>query len=243
MTIQVSQFEQQSLLRMPVGVSLDVKLMHFDPHYLQQQELVTRTAQGRATVYFFNLSNKSVVLRHYKRGGLMAKLSDDKFIFSSLEKTRCYEELNILAHLRKAKVNVPRAIAGKVYRKGLFYTADIISEVIPNTVELHELLQTQVVRCETWQAIGLEIKKMHDAQVFHGDINVKNVLLEAVDGAYKVHLLDFDKCEIRSNHHWKMNNLARFQRSLLKQSKKYKSYHYRQENWDQLLMAYKNEAP
>jgi 3-deoxy-D-manno-octulosonic acid kinase len=135
-------------------------------------------------------------------------------------------------------VNVPNPIAGKITRKGMFYTADIITEVISDTVELHEVLQSSALLPQTWQAIGSEIKKMHNAQVFHGDINVKNILLNEQRSKSIIHLLDFDKCTIKQGDDWKMANLMRFQRSLLKQVNQLNNYHYHQSDWENLLVAY-----
>lgn len=170
----------------------------------------------------------------------MAKVSTDKFLFKGIAKTRCYEELSVLQHLLKAKVNVPAPIAGRVRRSGLFYSADIITALIDNATELHEILQTRAVDVDVWQAIGVQIKKMHNAQVFHGDINVKNVMLSENAQVPTVHLLDFDKCEIRHGEHWKQANVLRFKRSLLKQLSKIETYYYNSDHWDALLSGYDN---
>jgi 3-deoxy-D-manno-octulosonic acid kinase len=238
MTIRLVETSNHTLLLMPSGEGLGVCGQHFNADFLQQKKLITRTAQGRGTVYFFALSNKQLVLRHYKRGGAVAKISDDKFIFCNISSSRCYAELEVLQHLRNNKVNVPNPIAGKITRKGMFYTADIITEVISDTVELHEVLQSSALLPQTWQAIGSEIKKMHNAQVFHGDINVKNILLNEQRSKSIIHLLDFDKCTIKQGDDWKMANLMRFQRSLLKQVNQLNNYHYHQSDWENLLVAY-----
>jgi 3-deoxy-D-manno-octulosonic acid kinase len=224
----------------PNGQGLGLCGKHFNAQFLKQEKLVTRTAQGRGTVYFFSLGKKALVLRHYKRGGLVAKVSNDRFIFSNIANTRCYKELEVLQHLHNEKVNVPLPIAGKVTRKGMFYSADIITEVIPNTIELHEVLQSEALSPGTWKAIGIQIKKMHNSQVCHADINVKNILVDRQASSPTIYLLDFDKCKIQKGNEWKKANLARFHRSLLKQTGKFTHYHYHQNDWDELHMAYQN---
>lgn len=238
MTIQVSDFKQYSLLHTPSALALGLVQEHFNSDYLYQHKLVTRIAQGRGTVYFFSLQHTNLVLRHYRRGGLVAKLSDDKFLFRGINNTRCYEELAILGHLREKNVHVPKPIAARVCKKGVFYTADIITEVIPDARELHEVLQQQSVALDTWQAIGYELKKMHNAQVCHDDINVKNILLAQEHQGTSVHLLDFDKCRITPGNNWKAANLERFKRSLRKQSIAFQPYNFGPKDWQQLLMAY-----
>lgn len=238
MTIQVSKVKNSIILLTSVGETIGVSNEHFEADYLQEQKLVTHTAKGRGTVYFFELNNTQLVLRHYKRGGLIANLNDDKFLYTSVEKSRCYKELEVLQLLRKTKINVPEPIAARIVKSGLLYTADIITRVINNAVELHELLEKESVVADTWQNIGIEIRKMHDAQICHHDINVKNILLTSLIGNNNVHLLDFDKCELRSGNDWKAANIERLQRSLKKQSKLQSKYCFHQDDWDALIAGY-----
>jgi 3-deoxy-D-manno-octulosonic acid kinase len=247
MTILVEQSQKHTLMLLPAAKSLDLTALHFDPDFLTKQALITKTAQGRGTVYFFALGNSELVLRHYKRGGLIARVSTDKFLFKNLKSTRCYEELNILQHLVGENVNVPIPIAGRICKSGLTYTADIITKVIDNSFELDFLLTNGPLPKATWQAIGAQLKKMHNAQVFHGDINVKNILVAQGENQEQVYILDFDKCSIMPGSNWKPANLARFQRSLVKHKTKQSSqsseqkntYHYQHSDWEELLKAYK----
>lgn len=225
-------------MRTSTGEALGISQLHFDPNYLQQHKLITGTAEGRGTVYFFKLNETDLVLRHYKRGGLVAKLNDDKFLYSKVENARCHKELSVLQLLREANINVPEPIAGRILKKGFFYTADIITRVIANATELHETLQNKAVNKETWRDIGTEIRKMHDVQLCHHDINVKNILLVDTDDTNRVHLLDFDKCEVRKGDHWKAHNIQRLQRSLNKQVARCDNYFYQPSDWDALIEAY-----
>lgn len=238
MTINVSQNNESTILCTESGNALGIDNAYFDADYLVQHKLVTNTAQGRGTVYFFKLNNTQLVLRHYKRGGLVAKVNDDKFVYSGNKNTRCYKEIEVLQKLREAKVNVPEAIAGRIVKNGLFYSADIITKVIDNAIELHEVLQKNKVTSDVWQAIGREVRKMHNAQLCHYDINVKNILLVQAYETHKIHLLDFDKCEFKNGSDWKSANLERLKRSLLKQSNAYVSYHYEEINWQSLMAGY-----
>lgn len=238
MTIKDTQIDNRIILHTNLGEKLGIDNLHFDADYLQQQTLVTQTAEGRGTVYFFKLNSAHMVLRHYNRGGMLAKLNNDSFVYTGVESSRCYKELVILQLLRKANINVPEPIAGRIVKSGLLYTADIITKVIDNAVELHELLQKESVAEHIWQNIGIEIRKMHDIQVCHYDINVKNILVTERDGENNVHLLDFDKCDLRKGNEWKTANIKRLQRSLLKQTKRHEKYCYHQNNWEALITGY-----
>jgi 3-deoxy-D-manno-octulosonic acid kinase len=238
MTINASHFNNNIILSTGIGEKLAISHLHFDQRYLQQQNLITGTAEGRGTVYFFKLNGTELVLRHYKRGGLVAKLNDDSFFYTGIDKSRCHKELSVLAVLREANINVPEPIAGRIVKKGLIYTADIITKVIPKATELHEILQEKSVHVKTWRDIGREIRKMHDAQICHLDINVKNILLVNNNGSCTVHLLDFDKCEARKGNHWKAPNVERLKRSLNKQVGRCADYYYQASDWEALTEGY-----
>jgi 3-deoxy-D-manno-octulosonic acid kinase len=207
----------------------------FEPSYLRDNKLIKRELTGRGTVYFFRWSERLLALRFYYRGGAVAKISKSAFIYNGLKNTRCYQELCVLSYLKQKGVNVPVPVAGLVKRKGLTYRAAIITEVIQDAAELDSLLQKQSIDNEIWESIGQEIRRMHDAQVCHYDLNVKNILLQSSE----VHLIDFDKCEIKQGNDWKQANLERLERSLNKQQKLQSQYHYQADNFSALLAGFK----
>ena len=127
----------------------------FNPNWLMAENLITETASGRGLVYFFSALGENCVLRHYYRGGLVAKLSNDKFLSKTLEQTRPYKELNLLAQLHSAGLNVPKPIAAKLKHTRFTYTADIITAAIPNAQELHEFILKQPLKHSIWEKWGL----------------------------------------------------------------------------------------
>lgn len=207
----------------------------FEPSYLRDNNLIERELKGRGTVYFFKWSERLLALRFYYRGGAVAKISKSSFIYNGLKNTRCYQELSVLSYLKQKGVNVPVPVTAIVKRKGLTYRAAIITEVIQNAEELDSLLQKQSVDNGIWENIGQEIRRMHDAQVCHYDLNVKNILIQSS----KVYLIDFDKCQIKQGDDWKKANLARLERSLNKQQGLQNQYHYQAANFSALLAGYK----
>ncbi len=213
----------------------------FNPNWLMTENLITETASGRGLVYFFSALGENCVLRHYYRGGLVAKLSNDKFLSKALEQSRPYKELNLLAQLHSAGLNVPKPIAARLKYTRFTYTADIITATIPNAQELHEYILKQPLKHSIWEKVGATLRKMHDLQACHYDINVKNVLLqEDEDGQHSktVYLLDFDGCKISNGDTWKSANLARFKRSLEKQRAKYSAYYYDDDCWESIKRGY-----
>ena len=207
----------------------------FSPDYWQQQNKVIGSAQGRGITWFVQLDMLQGALRHYRRGGLFGKIISDHYLFNGWQKTRSVQEFYLLDKLNRAGVNVPKAIAARV-KKGMFcYQADLLSEKIPDAKDLVDILQQRALSQQEYQAIGIQIKRMHDAQVNHTDLNIHNILL---DKAGKVWLIDFDKCYQQSGNNWQQGNLERLLRSFNKELKK-RSIKWQPVDWQYLIRGYR----
>ncbi|HFC9448382.1 TPA: 3-deoxy-D-manno-octulosonic acid kinase [Vibrio cholerae] len=222
-------------------VWFDDALLHEDPsqccnpEFWQQNGKVLGSATGRGTTWFVQLQQTQGALRHYRRGGLFGKLVADSYGFTGWEKTRSYQEFMLLNHLRDAGVNVPRPIAARVQKHGLLYKADLLSEKVPNARDLVSILQESPISDELYRKIGREIRKMHDAQVNHTDLNIHNILIDDQD---KVWIIDFDKCYVQSGDGWKESNLERLKRSFEKERRK-RAVHWSEDEFYDVLSAYK----
>ena len=84
----------------------------FEPEFLRDRSKLIGRAQGRGVAWFFEHEDNKYVLRHYYRGGLVAKLSRDQYIWRGLEQTRPYREMGILQQLaiHDAPVALPDSI-------------------------------------------------------------------------------------------------------------------------------------
>jgi 3-deoxy-D-manno-octulosonic acid kinase len=206
----------------------------FDAQYWQEKEKVTGSATGRGTTWFIQLSTLQAALRHYRRGGLFGKIISDTYFFTGYETTRSIAEFHLLKHLQGQGVNVPKPIAANVKRCGLLYKADILSEKIPDAIDLVDLLQQRKLTDHEYMCIGQEIKKLHQAQVNHTDLNIHNILLDK-DG--RVWIIDFDKCYQQTGDSWKEKNLQRLLRSFNKELNK-RQIKWSLEDWDILVKGY-----
>jgi len=224
-----------SLLRTELGVQLNLGLKHFDIDYLESKQALKDTAQGRGTVHFFEQEDSNLVLRHYHRGGLYSKANKDLFLYTGIPNTRAYRELDVLVYLQSHNIKVASPVAARIVKSGLYYRADIITEQVSDAQELHTLLKLHEVDENTWMKVGKAIARLHQLDVRHDDINVKNVL---ITDQGEVVLIDFDKCKKQSHGNWKSANLARFYRSLIKQSNKQQAYFFAQSNWEALRSGY-----
>lgn len=195
----------------------------------------TNTTPGRGQVLRVTLGDKQGILRHYYRGGLMANISDDKFFWTGINRSRAVMEYRLLEWMKEKDLPVPLPLGARVIRLGLYYTCDIITREIPDAFTLAEKLQHHEISERQWQAVGSAIKRLHGHQVFHADLNANNLLL---DNKGAVTLIDFDKCRRRSGTSWTQKNLNRLRRSLDKLTRLGMVKHFTVDNWRALLEGY-----
>ena len=194
---------------------------------------------GRAKVVYFELQNKALVLKHYFRGGLPAVISKDSYLWLGLEKTRAFKEWRLLKNMQALNLPVPTAVTAHV-RKGLFtYQADLITEEIKDTRTIADILNEERFSDESWFELGVCIKKFHHHDIYHSDLNARNIL---VSNAGDIYLIDFDNSYLRvSSETWKRANLVRLKRSLLKFKHNQQSFNFDENGWSALLRGYETE--
>ena len=123
------------------------------------------------------------------------------------------------------------------YRGGICYQADILTEKIENALDLTALLQKQPLPKETWEKIGRLIRRLHDLQICHTDLNAHNILVQQTELGHQCWLLDFDKCGEKSGNVWKADNLNRLHRSFIKEVGRMQ-IQFTEQNWADLTAAY-----
>lgn len=209
----------------------------FDIDHWHHQDRVIGAAQGRGTTWFIQLAGIQAALRHYRRGGLFGKIVSDHYLFFGWKNSRAYREFQLLAKLADGEANVPKPIAARVVKRTFCYQADLLSEKIPNTDDLVSILEREPLSNILYQSIGKEIRKMHDLQVNHTDLNIHNIL---VDNNSVVWLIDFDKCGVKEGDSWKESNLSRLKRSFYKEKNK-RDICWQESDFEQLLIGYHSE--
>ena len=200
-------------------------------------DLTTEPGIGRARVVYLTFEDKTWVLKHYYRGGAVASVLKDQYLGFDIENSRAFREWRLLKKMRQLGLPVPDAVAAHV-EKGLFYyRADLITEKIENSKTLADVLEKDTITTEQWKKVGACIKSFHQHDIYHADLNARNILLTESGDIY---LIDFDNSYIRVNStSWKMQNLARLKRSLLKFKKNVTAFNFSEDNWSELLVAYK----
>ena len=208
----------------------------FNIAYWRNKESIVGSAKGRGTTWFVQLASLQAALRHYRRGGLFGKLVKDHYLFSGWENTRSHQEFQLLKLLDDAGVHVPKPIAARAIKRTICYQADLLSEKIPASRDLVSILENGTISSELYQSIGREIRKMHDVQVNHTDLNIHNIL---IDDNEKVWLIDFDKCSTQQGNNWKESNLARLKRSFNKEKNK-RNIHWQDNDFEALMKGYES---
>jgi len=160
---------------------------------------------GRQSAWFVSGEVGAAVLRHYRRGGLAARVSRDRYLWTGEPSTRSFAEFRILQLLHRQGLRVPAPLAGAYWRAGPFYRAAILIERIPEVSTLAEALEAP-------QAVAQAIFAMHEAGVWHADLNAYNILLDKAGRAW---LIDFDRARHGPvGRQARQSNLQRLRRSL-----------------------------
>jgi 3-deoxy-D-manno-octulosonic acid kinase len=169
---------------------------------------------GRGAAWFVDGPFGSAVLRHYRRGGWMARLSRDAFLWRGEALGRSFREFDLLGRLRMLGLPVPAALAAAQRRTGWRYRAAILVARIPGVRPFAALARAQGATAP-WEAVGTAIAACHRQGAHHADLNANNLL---VDEAGAVHLIDWDKGRIEAAPGaWCTRVLARLERSLRKE--------------------------
>jgi len=188
----------------------------FDPAFFEPARWPARESPvsgGRGGAVFIDAPFGRCVLRHYRRGGMVARMMGDRYLWTGAERTRGFAEFRLLAALRERKLPVPAPVAARYRRSGLHYRADLITQRIEGATTLAELLAQQKLDAAVAARVGTAIANFHAHGAYHADLNAHNVLLNEA----AVWLIDFDRGELRKPaREWRLANLARLQRSLVK---------------------------
>ena len=185
----------------------------FDPEaWGERATPVSGSGRGGAW-YIDDTSHGPCVLRHYLRGGLVAAFNRDRHLWRGADRVRSFAEFRLMRELRKRGLPLPEPIAASYVREGMGYRAAILMERLVGVRTLADMAAADRAGVP-WEDAGRLVARFHREGLEHADLNAHNILY---DEAGRGWLIDFD----RSRMHipatgWRMRNLARLERSLLK---------------------------
>lgn len=212
-----------------------IETSHFDHDWWARQDKLLGHARGRGSAAFVDAGEQGWVLRHYLRGGLVARLIKDHYLWLGLERTRAFREWRLLAALREQGLPVPQPVAAQVQRSGVSYTADLITARIPDAKTLAQYLCRQRLAAPQWQKLGALIARFHRTGAYHHDMNAHNIMLDAA-GAFW--LIDFDKGRLRAPGAWQKASCERLKRSLQKLDAAQAQFYFTPSDWQTLMGGY-----
>lgn len=193
--------------------------------------LLSKADAGRGNTFFFKWQRHMLVLRHYRRGGLIRHFISKHYWYTGALRTRAAREFQILTHLFSMGLPVSPPYACRVVRAGLFYSASLITYRVPGKTVAEMLLASGYLSSHPeederlWRALGSVIARFHAAGVYHADLNAHNILLDDEGG---IVLIDFDRARVQQvprQQGWCLENMRRFERSLKKIANKQTEQH------------------
>ena len=212
--VPIHQQGEHGAIVFDIGLWRQADSAFFDSaHYGDQANSVSGKG-GRGAAWFVTGDFGDALLRHYRRGGWAAKISDARYLWRDESGTRSIHELHFMQALREKSLPVPKPIAAMYLKKGLFYRAAILIVRIPNVRSFLECVHQQT-ESAPWVTLGKTIAAFHKVGAQHADLNAQNILL---DSDQKIWIIDWDKAKFQTgvDSKWHSDVLNRLQRSLLK---------------------------
>jgi 3-deoxy-D-manno-octulosonic acid kinase len=195
--------------------ALSAQVTHdwFAPAYWREREALRVQSGGRGGVAMIDTPAGECVLRHYRRGGLVAALMGDRYLWRGAMRTRPFAEFHLLAEIERLGLPGPVPVAARYCRHGAFYTADLITRRIAHARTLAECLAAGQLDGALADAVGALVARFHREGIWHADLNAHNVMVSGE----ALFLIDFDRGQKRAPRMaWQQANLQRLRRSLLK---------------------------
>ncbi len=167
-------------------------------------------------------ANERIVIRHFHRGGMIHKLIPDLYFGTS----RPLKELWVGYRAKEKGVPIADIVAAchtKVFWK--FHRGELLTREIKDGKDLatyfkeleQPLTKEKVLeKRSVIKVVGELVRSMHEAGIFHGDLNLKNIILQTTDSQNtKGYLIDFDKSFVRAHlkENLRTRNLLRLNRS------------------------------
>jgi 3-deoxy-D-manno-octulosonic acid kinase len=161
-----------------------------------------------------------MVLRQYSHGGLLRAITGNLYFFGA----RSFRELALTEEIRSCGIPTVPSI-GAIHYLIFFplYQAYFLSLQFPGAMDLiqyfdeieaHPSGNTISSKRKTIRSVGLLVRQFHQAGFFHGDLQLKNILV----AGDQLLLIDFDHSYHRPSLSVKrrMKNLLRLNRSVEK---------------------------
>lgn len=183
-----------------------------------------RTGRGFCLTLFLDEIGENVVIRRYRHGGLLGKITGDIF----WNHCRPLNEAVVSEKVFESGVKTVEVVA-VIKRNGVypFFKAEIVTKEIANAFDLIDAIKNMLQekgnlfdkKREVIHEIALMVKKLHDVGVYHADLHLKNILLSrGGNGEFLPYIIDLDKSTLNRSLtiESRLKNLFRLDRSVVK---------------------------
>jgi 3-deoxy-D-manno-octulosonic acid kinase len=168
---------------------------------------------GRGSAWFVEGDFGLAVLKRYRRGGWMAAISEDAYLWLGEERVRSWREFALLRDMHGDGLPVPVPLAAGWRRSGWTYRACLLTQRLAGVESLVAAVRRRGVDAP-WAAVGATLARFHHRGLRHADLNAHNVLVGRDDA---VSVIDWDKARRElAPGAWCGKVLARLERSLRK---------------------------
>ena len=169
------------------------------------------------------MAGEKMIIRKYLRGGLMRFVNHDIY----RGRSRAEKELEITVYAEAQGIPVPEVLAAvTVKMAGPFYRAYLVtrelsgfSDLPAYLSELAENSKNSFIQNKTLvlKNIATAVRLMHDRGFYHGDLNLKNILVNHASPE-QLYIIDWDKSIYygRLEQSKRNANIRRFCRSMVK---------------------------
>jgi len=186
----------------------------FDPRHYGADAQAIGGQGGRGSAWFVRGEFGEGVLRHYRRGGWMARFSEDEFLWRGRAQVRSLREFALLREMHGVGLPVPIPLAATYSRSGARYRADLLMQRLLGVESFLGLVRSRMANAP-WRQVGATIARFHARGLHHADLNAHNLLVGGDQGG--VFVIDWDKGSVEpSPGPWCDRVLDRLQRSLHK---------------------------
>lgn len=182
-----------------------------DPAFWRIRNAVLAVFGGRGQALAVDTDAGPAVLRRYMRGGMVARISKDRFFFMGHHRSRSFREFRILARLHAMGLPVPKPLLAGSERRWLTGRCGILTRLLENTISLPQA--ADILEAEHWRRLGETLSRFFAAGVVHADLNAHNLL---IDGEGNWHVVDFDRARVEDRAVDPEPMLKRLERSLQK---------------------------
>jgi len=188
-----------------------------DPERLcARQTGIMHAGRGAMPTIELESPAERIIVRKYRRGGLLRFLNSDIFLGSQ----RSFDELAVTLHAAKAGIPVAEIIGALSLRVcGPLYRHYLVSRELTDCCDLPAWFQEQGSVDEDVAALARcvadRVRHMHDKGLYHADLNLKNVLVSHTD-VRQLFIIDWDKSTHRQGAlglEARQRNVVRFCRS------------------------------